>query len=310
MEGRALRGAVITGATGMIGAALTSLLLERGVRVTALVHPGSKKRGNLPAEHPMLTIVEAGLEDLKDLEPQSGADAFFHLAWSGTYGDARNDYDLQLKNVAYTLDAVRLAERYGCTVFVGAGSQAEYGKPKDALAPDSPVNPETGYGIAKLAAGQMSRGECHKYGMAQVWTRFFSVYGPGDNAYTMVMSGINQMLDGKRPAYTAGDQLWDYLYCQDAAKAMLLCAEYGTDGSVYCVGSGKVRPLAEYIEAIRAAVGPQAQAGLGERPYFPGQVMHLQADISTLTRDTGFVPKTDFEEGIRRTVAWAKEQRK
>ena len=310
MEGRALRGAVITGATGMIGAALTSLLLERGVRVIALVHPGSKKRGNLPAEHPMLTIVEAGLENLKDLEPQSSADAFFHLAWSGTYGDARNDYDLQLKNVAYTLDAVRLAERYGCTVFVGAGSQAEYGKPKDVLAPDSPVNPETGYGIAKLAAGQMSRGECHKYGMVQVWTRFFSVYGPGDNAYTMVMSGINQMLDGKRPAYTAGDQLWDYLYCRDAAKAMLLCAEYGTDGSVYCVGSGKVRPLAEYIEAIRAAVGPQAQVGLGERPYFPGQVMHLQADISTLTRDTGFVPETDFEEGIRRTVAWAKEQRK
>ena len=153
----------------------------------------------------------------------------------------------------------------------------------------------------------MSRKLCKQLGMAHIWTRFFSVYGPCDNDYTMVMSGIRQMIAGEKPGYTAGDQLWDYLYCDDAARAMLLAAEYGIDQSVYCVGSGEAKPLAEYIEAIRAAVGPDACAGLGERPYFPGQVMHLQADIRTLKQDTGFKPSVSFEEGIQKTVAWARE---
>ena len=305
MEGRNIRSAVVTGATGMIGSTLTRLLIEQGIKVTAIVRPGSAKRGNLP-DHPLLTVVEAEMTDWKELQPTTYGDAFFHLAWMGTYGDARNDYELQLRNISCTLDAVKLAERFGCQIFVGAGSQAEYGKPKTVLSPESKTKPENGYGIAKLSAGMMSRGLCKQFGMAHVWTRFFSVYGPGDNAYTMVMDGIYQMLDGKRPKYTAGDQLWDYLYSEDAARAMLLAAQFGMDQTVYCIGSGQVRPLAEYIELIRAAVGPEAEVGLGERPYFPGQVMHLQADITRLTRDTGFVPQVPFEEGIQKTVAWAR----
>ncbi len=308
MEGRRIRTAVVTGATGMIGSALTKLMIKKGIKVVALVQPGSKKLDNLPKSD-CLTVIESGMTDWKNLNPVQGADAFFHLAWMGTYGSARNDYDLQLENIRCTLDAVYLAERMGCQMFVGAGSQAEYKKPKDKLTPNSPTLPETGYGSAKLAAGLMSRGLCKQMGLCHVWTRFFSVYGPGDNAYTMVMDGIYQMMDGKRPKYTAGDQIWDYVYCEDAARAMLLAAEYGTDQDVYCIGSGEGRPLAEYIEMIRAAVSPAAEVGLGERPYFPGQVMHLEADIRTLTRDTGFVPEVPFEEGIRRTVEWAKTQR-
>lgn len=309
MEGRRIHSAVVTGATGMIGAALVRRMIKDGIRVTALVQPGSRKLGNLP-KSTLVTVVNAGIADWKALDMSDnlrGADAFFHLAWMGTYGDARNDFDLQLANISGTLEAVRLAERLGCFVFVGAGSQAEYKKTSGILGPDSLTEPETGYGAAKLAAGLMSRRLCRQYGIAHLWTRFFSVYGPCDNDYTMVMSGIRSMLAGKRQSYTAGDQLWDYLYCDDAAEAMFRAAVYGVDQCVYCVGSGEVRPLAEYIEMMRGAVGPDAQAGLGERPYFPGQVMHLQADISTLKRDTGFSVSVPFEEGIQRTVEWAKE---
>ena len=65
------------------------------------------------------------------------------------------------------------------------------------------------------------------------------------------------MLDGKRASYTRGEQLWDYLYRKDAAKAFVLAAQRGKDGRVYPVGSGMVRPLSDYIKDIRDAVNPE-----------------------------------------------------
>ena len=305
VTGRTIRSAVVSGATGMIGAALTRILLEQGIRVTALVNRNSEKRRNLP-EHRLLTVVEASLEEYEAIEPETHADVFFHLAWMAPWGEKRNDCLLQAENIRCTLEAVKLAERYGCSCFVGAGSQAEYKRANMKLGPDSLTVPESGYGCAKLAAGQLSRIMCKQYGMAHIWARFFSVYGPCDNDYTMVMSGIRSMLAGEQPRYTAGEQLWDYLYCDDAANAMFLCARYGVDGLIYCIGSGFSRPLKEYIEELCRAVGDGAQARLGALPYFPNQVMHLEADITALTRDTGFCPKVPFEEGIRRTVSWAR----
>ena len=77
----------------------------------------------------------------------------------------------------------------------------------------------------------------------------------------------------------------------------------GKDGAIYPLGSGKVQTLRQYFEQIRDAVDPSLPLGLGEIPYAPNQVMHLQADLTPLTSDTGFIPKVLFEEGIKRTVA-------
>ena len=84
--------------------------------------------------------------------------------------------------------------------------------------------------------------------------------------------------------------------------------EAGKDGAVYPLGSGQVRPLAEYIQAIRTCVAPEAELRLGAIPYAPGQVMYLKADITQLTADTGFEPEISFEEGIQRL--WKQIQRK
>ena len=123
-----LKRAVITGATGMIGATLAQLLLAQGIRVTALIRPGSPKKENLQP-HENLDIVECALDQLSSaVLPERSYDALFHLGWMGTYGEARNDAYLQNRNITAALDAVTLAHRLGCHVFVGAGSQAEYGR--------------------------------------------------------------------------------------------------------------------------------------------------------------------------------------
>ncbi len=310
-----MRRVIVTGATGTIGMALISKCIQSKTEVVALVNPGSSRLDRIPND-PLVRIIKCGLDDLaeataksigiNEIEHGSGisADVFLHLAWGGTFGDARNNRELQDRNVSYALDAVRLAKRLGCRVFVGAGSQAEYGRVSGVLTPDTPCNPENEYGRAKLRASDETRKLCGELGIRHIWTRILSIYGPYDGEGTMVMSVIRKLLAGEKPSLTAGEQLWDYLYCEDAANALLLLAEKGKDGNIYPVGSGNARPLREYIEIIRDEINPKLPLGFGEVPYSDKQVMHLCADISALHADTGFEPEVEFREGIRRTIKY------
>lgn len=302
-----IRHAVITGATGMIGSTLARLLLEEGADVTCLVRPNSPRAANLPKG---IRTVEIDVNDLASVDPAAigSADAFFHLAWMGSAPSGRGLLDAQVDNITNTLRAVDLAEALGCKVFVGAGSQAEYGRVEGALSPDTPTNPETGYGIAKLAAGRLSRLACKDKGIRHEWARILSIFGPGDAAHTMVMSVIADACAGRAPRCTKGEQLWDYLYVDDCAAALIGMAKQGSDGAVYPIGSGKQRQLREFIECICDACGTGVRPDFGAVPYYPLQVMNLRADISALEADTGFKPRVSFEEGVARTVEWYRKR--
>ncbi|MGN9019082.1 NAD-dependent epimerase/dehydratase family protein [Lachnospiraceae bacterium HCP1S3_C3] len=302
-----MRKVAVTGATGMIGASMIEQMVNDGIRVTAIVRPNSKKISNLIKDE-NIDVIECDIDNLLSLKDKMDKDydTFYHFAWDGTYGDSRDDAMLQERNVRNTLEAVELAHTIGCKVFVGAGSQAEFGFVEGELSDNIPKNPVTGYGIAKYTAGRLSAVMCKRLGMRQSWGRIVSTYGPRDNSYTMVMSSVINMLDGKRMSFTKGDQIWDYVYGGDCSRAFYLIGKYGKHGKAYTIGSGKSRLLREYITAIRDVVNPELEIGLGERDYYPNQVMKLTADISELTEDTGFVPEVEFEEGIRRTMEWYK----
>lgn len=304
-----MKNIVLTGPTGAIGTAMIRQCIQEGIEVYAVCRKKSERILNIPQD-PLVHILECNLDELEFLEETgcSTCDAFYHLGWNGTIGDCRNDMNLQMQNVRYTLDAVRLAERLGCKVFVGAGSQAEYGRYEGKLDGTVPAFPENGYGIAKLCAGQMSRLECRRVGINHIWARILSVYGPYDGEKTMIISLIKKLLYGEKPALTRGEQSWDYLYSADAARAMLLLGKKGINGKTYCIGSGRAVPLLDYIYMIRDAIDPGAELGIGEVPYGEKQVMNLCADISELTEDTGFFPEISFEEGIRKTIDWVKER--
>lgn len=299
--------ALVTGPTGTLGVNLIRELVMHRVAVYAVCRPDSPRLANLPV-HPLVRVVPCALDALSTLPERIGrpCDAFYHLAWMGAYGAARDDVALQQQNVAFTLDAVRAARQLGCKTFLGAGSQSEFGPVSGRLSPELPCLPVTGYGKAKLAACQQSAALCASLGLRQNWCRILSLYGPYDGKHTMVMQLLAALLRGERPACTAGDQIWDYLYAKDAARAFRLVAERGAPGAVYCVGSGQTRTLRQYICAIRDAVDPALPIGFGELPYYPHQVMHLEADLTRLTADTGFLPQYAFEDGIRETVAWAR----
>ena len=302
---------LMTGGTGMLGIALIHHVLQYDCEVTVLARGDSKRIENIPVSD-RVHIVHCDMGEMSAIDGKLDEhyDIFYHFGWQGTTGQSRDDMFLQNHNVKCTLDAVELAHRKGCEVFIGAGSQAEYGRVDgEKISPSTPARPVMGYGMAKLCAGQMSRVLSAQRGMRHIWFRILSLYGPYDNEGSMVMSGIRSMLSGQAPQYTKGEQMWDYLYCKDAAKAFWLAAQKGKDGSVYCLGSGQVRPLKEYILDIWKQMEIEEEPQFGAIPYYPHQVMYLCADITNLQQDLGFEPEYKFEDGIRETIEWCKEHR-
>lgn len=302
-----MKNVIITGPTGSIGIALIKHLIMQNIHVLAICRKGSKRISNIP-KSPLISVLELNLNELSQLPSlvSQSYDTFYHFGWDGTFGNSRNNMQGQLQNIQYTLDAVEAASALGCTRFIGAGSQAEYGRVEGKLSSTTPTFPENGYGIAKLCAGQMSRILCEQKGISHIWTRILSVYGPFDGEDTMVMSTIRKLLNGEKAQFTKGEQKWDYLYSRDAGKAMFLLGEKGKHGKIYCIGSGTTKELREYIMTIRDSINPNAEIGIGEVPYSPKQVMYLCADISELHKDTGFVPEYDFKTGILKTIEWYK----
>lgn len=303
---------IITGATSMIGQAVVEECLEQGMQVCAVIRQDTKRRDRLP-KHPNLTVAECSLEEMRTLPDKiSGSwDTFYHIAWGNTGANRNKSVILQSKNIEYTLDAVWAAKELGCTRFIGAGSQAEYGPlDQEKIGPDAPEHPLTPYGVSKLAAGKLSRLFCKELEMEWIWCRIFSVYGIYDKESTMVMTALHQFLEEQETVFTPAEQQWDYLYSKDAGRAFYLAGEKGKPGSIYCVGSGKSRRLREYICKIRDAADSKVEPGIGKKPYPPHPVMHLCADIDSLTRDTGFVPRYGFSEGIEEMVQWLREKNK
>lgn len=301
MISRDIQRVIISGATSSIGIALCEECVTNGIGVVAIIRPESSKCSLIPKSN-LIEIVESELSDYDSINSEGiHADAFFHLVWGSTNGAAARDNTYaQADNIQATLKAVELAKRCNCKVFVGAGSQAEYGRTDEVLTGDTACNPETAYGMTKLCAGMLSRLMCRQKGLDHVWTRILSAYGPNCSKRTVISYAVDTLLRGEKPILSDGRQVWDFIYISDVARALLACARSGVSGKTYVIGYGKSKLLREYLEEARDILNPGQDMGFGERPYNADAVMHLECDISELTADTGFFPTVDFEEGIRR----------
>lgn len=300
---------LVIGASGPLGVVLVRECIKREMEVLAVVRPGSARRKDIPV-HPLVKVIETDISRIDSLpeKVQGQYDLCIHLAWTHTGDGGREDAILQAENIQNTLKAAKCAKQLGCSSFVGAGSQAEYGPVNRKVDETAEPHPATWYGRTKLAAGQLALAYCKQMDMRCNWVRIFGVYGPYENDYILTSYVIRTLLKGERPILTPCGQIWDYLYCEDAARALLRIGEAAPDSGIYCLGSGDARPLREYVTLIRDAIDPALPLGIGEKEYGANQIMHLEADISKLRRDIGLRPAVSFEEGIRKTIQFYEDR--
>ncbi|MCM1089532.1 MAG: NAD(P)-dependent oxidoreductase [Muribaculum sp.] len=296
---------IVTGANGFIGKVLCKELHAIGVEVVAVVRNKTDVSELNGINGLSLVCCDmADIEFLPQLIDGRDIDAFFHLAWTGSSGNLRADYTLQLRNVEYSLNAVHVAAGMGIRRFVGAGTLVE----KDVLiyhANDGATpNTTSIYGVAKIAAHFMTKAECTKLGTEHVWCYLPNTYGIGDKSANFVNMTCTKMLNGEKIAFTTGVQTYDFVYVTDTARAIIAVANKGKSNTAYYLGSAKPRPLREYIEIIRDNIDPSIELQLGEIPFNGVSLPESEYDISKLVADTGFSPEIDFEKGIKKTIDW------
>ena len=302
---------IVTGAAGFLGAALCRELLEQGGRVTAVVRPDSPNRKKLmellqesEEYQKRCEVLELELDSLEDLWKvhHIHADVFYHLAWNGSSGAARDDFDIQYTNIGYMAGAVRAAKACGCRKIIGAGSQAEYGVVSKKAKEDEAVpQPFMMYGAAKAAACQMGRVLAGQLGIAFVWPRIYSVYGVGENPGTLVNYVIDSLRAGKVPELTPCENMWNFMYVTDCVKALVVLGESDSCEGIYHVASKDTRQLRTFVEDIRDAAAAGAELGFGKKEAQAGRTFWLEPDVGKLD-ETGFACEVSFEEGIRRKI--------
>lgn len=306
-----MRKAIVTGANGFVGSAVCKELSSQGVEVIAIIR---SKNGIIDRINniPKLRIIDCDLANIINLPlliPDRDIDVLYHFAWAGSAGSMRGDLDVQLSNVRYSCDAVKACAELGCKRFVFAASIMEYEISRLMETEEKPgVN--TLYSSAKLSADYMARTIAGIFGVQYIRAVISNIYGPGETSQRLINSSIRKMINGEHCSFSSGNQMYDFIYIIDAARILALLGAKGKDNRTYYIGSLEPRPLKSYLKIMRDAIDPDISIGLGEIRSNGICVDYRALNIKSVLEDTGYSPTVRFEQGIKETVNWIRENMK
>ena len=295
---------LVTGGAGFIGSHVTRVLLEQSHHVTVLDNLSRGRRELVPES---AAFVHADLAD-EDATASAlrGHDAVIHLA-----GFLEVAVSVE-RPVAYAennvVNSVRLLEamrRAGVGKIVFSSSATVYGVPKRLpLREDDPVGMQANpYGATKVAV-ETFLGVYHQlYGFDCVSLRYFNPYGPNElcEPETHAVPNIVRATLERRaiPLYWKGEQLRDYIYVEDLARAHIQPLKV-SGYEVFNVGTEVGTKVIDIVETVFDIVGHRVPLDdLGERP---GDVTASYASSEKLRARTGWSAEVGLEEGLRRTV--------
>lgn len=296
---------VVIGANGYLGYQLTKYLVEKGLKVVALVPQGFdySNVSSIPGIN-CVDFLFGSLDKLDNLPALKDVDSIYNMAWIGVNATDRNNDKLQLRNISCNVEVVEFAKRNNIRRIIIPGSAAQYACSGEIIDGTGSPAPSDLYSAAKVATYYYCNTLCTQYGIEFIWALITSIYGSGRDDNNLLSYVIKSFIKGEKPSTTNLEQRWDYLYIDDLMSALYLLGERGIGGKIYPVGSGENKMLREYVEIIRDTMGTSIPIGYGEVPYKNNKIDNQILDITAIQEDTGFMPKYTFEEGIKSTISF------
>ncbi len=294
---------IVTGANGFIGNALTEYLLSKGHYVTAIIRPHAELRKMADG----LTVLRSNLEEEEELYSVLAGrsyDVFYHLAWEGTSGAGRADYEIQMRNVYCTHKSYALASRLKCKRYIYAGSIMEYECMNCLSQQENNIPRSMIYNVAKLTADFMTKIEAAESKTEYICAAISNVYGEGEDSARFVNVMLKKLIKNEVLELTTGEQLYDFIYITDAVRALELLAQRGVKNRSYYIGNTKRHQLKYFVEKMKETVGSDSELRFGAIPFQGVESSYLELRTDVLEKELCFTPKTDFEEGIRKTADW------
>jgi len=305
---------LVTGGAGFIGSHLAEELEQRGERVRVVDSLITGHRRNLAH----LRSVEFLEGDLADLEVAraavAGADYVLHQAAIPSVPRSVSDpITSNRANVDATLNVLVAARDAAVSRVVYAGSSSAYGDtPTLPKREDMPTDPLSPYALQKFVGEQYLKLFTRLYGLETVTIRYFNVFGPRQDPsspYSGVISLFAmRMLEGRAPTIQGdGGQTRDFTYVANVVDGVLrACTAPRANGEVINVAVGGRISISELCATMASVLGSTVAPEF--TPPRAGDVRDSQADITKARELLGYEPIVPFEEGLRRTLEWYKQE--
>ena len=301
-----MKKAIINGATGMVGMAVTRYFASLGIETLCLGRQSLSPediRSNFGTGSSYLSLA---MEDLASLEEWVDLMAwapgpeciFFNFAWRGCEKLADGSFGDQLNNAVHAAEAVRVAKKLGCIKFVNTGTLEESLVERFLAGNrDYPYHSaQTDYALAKLAARDMCKMVAYLEKIDYVHTRLSVPLVPDLSRGTYVAATLKKIAEGMPYEAPSNKQLFDIVFLDDVARAYYLIGNNGKNKADYFIGTSKPATLAQYFARFERIVKNQCSedadlVAATETDFFSTAAIH---------QDTGFVASTRLQDIIEK----------
>ena len=323
---------LVTGGAGFIGSALVRMLIADTtytvVNVDALTYAGNLDSLTPVSDDPRYHFEHADICDagrMAELFERYQPQAVIHLA-AESHVDRSIDGPAAFiqTNVVGTFTLLQQSLRYWRDLlddarrefrFVHISTDEVFGSlgPTGHFSERTPYAPNSPYSASKAGSDHLVRAWFHTYGVPVVTTNCSNNYGPCQFPEKLIPLTIQNAIAGKPlPVYGRGENVRDWLFVDDHARALILALEAGVPGETYAVGGNSERKNIDVVQAICDLVDeivperarPSRRSLIRFVTDRPGHDLRYAIDASRIERDLGWSPRETFESGLRRTVEW------
>jgi dTDP-glucose 4,6-dehydratase len=322
---------LITGGAGFIGSALVRQLISqtehRVANVDCLTYAGNLDSLAEAREHPRHRFHQVDICDapaLRDIFERERPDAVLHLA-AESHVDRSIDGPAAFvrTNVVGTFTVLEEALRYWRSLapaererfrVVHVSTDEVFGSLDDAghFTESTPYDPSSPYSASKAGSDHLARAWHRTYGLPVVVTNCSNNYGPYQFPEKLIPLVILKALAGDRlPVYGRGENVRDWLFVEDHARALRTVAAKGVPGETYNIGGSCERRNIDVVRTLCALLDELRPDPRGPHDRLidfitdrPGHDYRYAIDAGKIRRELGWTPSEDFESGLRKTVAW------
>ncbi|MBO8143327.1 MAG: dTDP-glucose 4,6-dehydratase [Thermodesulfobacterium sp.] len=307
---------LVTGGAGFIGSEFVRQAVKKGYQVAVvdkLTYAGDLER--LKEIWDSINFYRADItnpEFVEHIFDKEKPDVVIHFAAeSHVDRSILNPAEFLNSNILGTYVLLEASKKYNINLFINISTDEVYGELGETgkFTEESPLKPNSPYSVSKASADMLGRAYFRTYGLPVITIRPSNNYGPWQYPEKLIPVVIAKALQNETvPVYGKGLNVREWLYVEDCANAIFAIIEKGKPGEIYNVASGEERRNIEVVKAILELLG---------KPYDlikfvedrPGHDFRYSMDFSKIMKECGWKPKTNFEEGLEKTVKWYLEHK-
>lgn len=317
-----MRTILVTGAAGFIGSNFVRMLMRRGEDVKLVALDKLTYAGNLAniqdlIDGDRLVFVRADITAADALaeiwHAHSVSEVVNFAAESHVDRSIMSSGPFVQTNVVGTQVLLDLAKATGAHRFLQVSTDEVYGslpedRPNVKFTEETPLAPSSPYSASKTAADCMVRSYFHTFHMPVLITRCSNNYGPYHFPEKVIPLFITNLMEGKQvPLYGDGMNVRDWLYVEDHCEAIWQVLNKGTEGEVYNIGGDNELTNRQLTEIILREMGKNWDESVQYVKDRPGHDRRYAIDASKIKRELGWTPRHKFDEAIRHTIQWYRD---